>query len=647
MSTENEKKYEKNAETETACDNTVKKGGISVETEHIFPIIKKWLYSEKDIFLREIVSNSTDAITKMKRLCSLGETECSDEYKIFVRVDKNAKTLTVEDNGIGMTEDELERYICQIALSGALEFIEKYEGKAANEAASSGIIGHFGLGFYSSFMVSDKVEIITKSYTGAPAVHWTCTDDGNYEIEGSDRNERGTTVIMHITDDESEYLESYKIRSILEKYCAFMPYNIYLDEGIDSGKDDDKLEPVNTTSPLWQKKPSDCKDEEYKEFYHKVFGDFNDPLFSVHINADYPLNFRGIIYFPKLRSEYENIEGQVKLYYNQVFVADNVKEVMPDYLFMLKGVIDCPELPLNVSRSYLQNNTYVSKVSAHIVKKICDKITSLCANNREEYEKIWGDIRVFIEYASVRDRKFFDKVKDSILLRLTDKTCMTVAEYKEAAKKVKDDGKDKETVTVYYTSDEAQQSQYISLYNANGIKVAVLDHLIDTQFISTAENVYEKLKFVRVDADVSVFTEETGKDKNKDNKNENEEITKLFRKVTGNEKLEVKFESFKDSKAPALLNVSEDKRRMDDFMKTYSFITRSEAGPALAEQTLILNTSSPVYMRLEDLVAKNDSAKAEFIAGYVYKLSIMAHRRFSADELNSFLSDSYDILGNY
>ncbi len=647
MSTENEKKYESNAEAETACDNTVKKGGISVETEHIFPIIKKWLYSEKDIFLREIVSNSTDAITKMKRLCSLGETECSDEYKIFVRVDKNAKTLTVEDNGIGMTEDELERYICQIALSGALEFIEKYEGKAANEAASSGIIGHFGLGFYSSFMVSDKVEIITKSYTSAPAVHWTCTDDGNYEIEGSDRNERGTTVIMHITDDESEYLESYKIRSILEKYCAFMPYNIYLDEGIDSGKDDDKLEPVNTTSPLWQKKPSDCKDEEYKEFYHKVFGDFNDPLFSVHINADYPLNFRGIIYFPKLRSEYENIEGQVKLYYNQVFVADNVKEVMPDYLFMLKGVIDCPELPLNVSRSYLQNNTYVSKVSAHIVKKICDKITSLCANNREEFEKIWGDIRVFIEYASVRDRKFFDKVKDSILLRLTDKTCMTVAEYKEAAKKVKDDGKDKETVTVYYTSDEAQQSQYISLYNANGIKVAVLDHLIDTQFISTAENVYEKLKFVRVDADVSAFTEGAGKDKNKDNKNENEEITKLFRKVTGNEKLEVKFESFKDSKAPALLNVSEDKRRMDDFMKTYSFITRSEAGPALAEQTLILNTSSPVYMRLEDLVAKNDSAKAEFIAGYVYKLSIMAHRRFSADELNSFLSDSYDILGNY
>ncbi len=648
MSTENEKTYEENVN----AAKSARKGGISVETEHIFPIIKKWLYSEKDIFLREIVSNATDAITKMKRLCSLGQIECSDEYKITVRVDKAARTLSVEDNGIGMTEDELSRYICQIALSGALEFIEKYEGKTGNDNTGSGIIGHFGLGFYSSFMVSEKVELFTKSYTGAPAVHWTCTEDGNYEIEPADRDGRGTTVIMHISGDEAEYLDSSKIRSILERYCAFMPYEIYLDAGADDTddeendkdkKEDKKPEPVNSTSPLWQKKPSECTDEEYKEFYHKVFGDFNDPLFSIHINADYPLNFKGILYFPKLRSEYENIEGQIKLYYNQVFVADNVKEVVPDYLFMLKGVIDCPELPLNVSRSYLQNNTYVAKVSSHIVKKIGDKITNLCQNSRPEYEKIWSDIRVFIEYASVRDRKFFDRVKDSILLKLTDKTSVTISEYREAALKDKEAAgeKEKEPVTVYYTSDEAQQSQYISLFTANGIKVAVLDQLIDTQFISSAENVYEKLKFVRVDADVSALTDKEG------DKKENEDIIKLFRKVTGNEKLEVKFEKFKDSKAPALLNLGEEQRRMDDFMKTYSYMTKSEAGPALAGQTLILNTSSPIFPRLESLIEAKDDEKAGFLAGYIYKLSTMAHRKLNAEELNSFLSDSYDILGNY
>lgn len=639
MSVENEKIF--------SADNTADKvrgsGGISVETEHIFPIIKKWLYSEKDIFLREIVSNATDAITKMKRLVSLGKAEASDQdqYEIVVRIDKTARKLEVEDNGLGMSEDEIERYICQIALSGALEFIEKYEGSSSG-AASGGIIGHFGLGFYSSFMVSDKVEIISKSHTGAPAVRWICSESGEYEFMEADRSERGTSVIMHITEEEAEYLDESKIRSMLEKYCAFMPYNIYLEGESDGDQKDDKTprEPVNTTSPLWQKRPSDCTEEEYNEFYHKVFGDFNNPLFSIHINADYPLNFRGILFFPKIRSEYESIEGQIKLYYNQVFVADNVKEVVPDYLFMLKGVIDCPELPLNVSRSYLQNNTYVSKVSAHIVKKIADKINSLAANSREEYERIWGDIRVFIEYASVRDRKFFDRVKDSILLRLTDNSCVTIDEYRESA----NEGDKKAPATVYYATDAAQQAQYISLYNKNKIKVALLDQLIDAQFIASAENVYDKLKFVRVDADISALTDKESEDNKK--KKENKDIVRLFRRVVGNDKLDVRFESLIDGSAPALLNLSEEKRRMDDFMKTYSFVTKSEASPAIAEETLILNTASPVYARLEKLIDE-DSEKAEFAARYIYRLSLMAHRRLDANEMSAFLADSYEILGSY
>lgn len=598
-------------------------GGISVETGNIFPIIKKWLYSEKDIFLREIVSNATDAVTKMKRLRSLGHTDIEDTYKITVKLDKEAKTLSVSDNGIGMSEDELSRYICQIALSGALEFIEKYEGESNTE---NGIIGHFGLGFYSSFMVSDKVEIITKSYTDAPAIRWVCEDDGNYEIFDFDKSSRGTEVIMHITDAENEYLDSSKIRAMLDKYCAFMPCPIYFEDGTE--KEDDEPIQINTDLPLWQKRPSECTDEEYKSFYHKLFNDFNDPLFYIHINADYPLNFKGILYFPKLRSEYDSLEGQVKLYYNQVFVADNVKEIIPEYLVMLRGVIDCPDLPLNVSRSYLQTNSYVSKVSSHIVKKIADKINGLCNTSRDEYDKIWNDIRSFVEYAAIRDRKFFDRVKDSILLKLTDKSCVTISEYT--------DNKDNEAI--YYTSDEAQQSQYISLYHAHGIKVAVLDQFIDTQFISMAENIYN-VKFMRVDSDVSAISK---KIENAENKN----IVDIFRDAVENEKLDVKFESFIDSDAPALLNISEEKRRMDDFMKAYSFMTKSDLPKEMAEQTLILNIDSPIYSRLEALIA-SDRDKAKFIAKYIYKLALMSQRRLDADELNDFLSDSYNILNNY
>jgi len=449
-----------------------KKGGISVQTEHIFPVIKKWLYSEKDIFLREIVSNASDAVTKLRRLASLGQYDAGDEtYRIDVTLDKTAKTLTVSDNGIGMTAEELDRYICQIALSGALEFVEKYEGENKN----NGIIGHFGLGFYSSFMVSDTVEVITKSYTGTPAVHWVCTGDGEYETSVGERDGHGTTVVMHISDEESAYLEKYKIEEMLEKYCAFMPVEIYFtcaddeDEAKDDKKDDKEPEapkPVNDTTPLWLKNPSDCTPEEYKEFYRKVFHDYREPLFWIHLNADYPLNFRGILYFPRITNEYESIEGQVKLYYNQVFVADNIKEVIPEYLLMLKGVLDCPELPLNVSRSYLQNNTYVAKVSAHIVKKVADKLNSLCNVSREEYEKVWNDIRTFVEYACMRDRKFYDRVKDSLLLELTDGKFVTVNDYLESAKEQHEN-------TVYYTSDKAAQAQYISMFEAQNMQIAV------------------------------------------------------------------------------------------------------------------------------------------------------------------------------
>ena len=618
--------------------NATEQGGISVDTAHIFPIIKRWLYSEKDIFLREIVSNASDAITKMIRLCSLGETECSDKYKISVKINADVGTLTVEDNGIGMTAEELKRYICQIALSGALEFIDKYEGSTDN-SQSSGIIGHFGLGFYSAFMISDKVEIFTRSYTNAPAVHWTCSDDGNYEISAADREERGTAVIMHVTEDEKDYLNIDKIRALLDKYCAFMPYEIYLENQAEDNVD--SAAPINTTSPLWLKRPSDCTEEEYKQFYHKVFSDFNDPLFSIHINADYPLNFKGILYFPKLRSEYDSLEGQIKLFYNQVFVADNVKEIIPEYLIMLKGVIDCPELPLNVSRSYLQSNTYVSRVSAHIVKKIADKINALCNNEREQFEKIWGDIRTFIEYASIRDRKFFDRVKDCILLPLTDGSYATINEYigKEEKEPPKDDSKS--IKTIYYTNDKIQQSQYIALYTAQNIKVAVLDQFIDTQFITSAENEYKNIRFVRVDADVSALTDQS-------DIRENTAIAELFKQAVGNDKLDVKFESLKTTAAPALLTLNEDKRRMDDFMKAYSYITQSEQSSApLTEQTLIVNTAAPLYSHLEQLIANEETEKSAFVANYIYKLSLMAHRRLEEKELNEFLSDSYKLLNNY
>ena len=603
---------------------SIKKGGISVDTEHIFPIIKKWLYSEKDIFLREIVSNATDAITKYKRLQSLGQIPSDDcAYRITVTLDKDAGTISVSDNGIGMSAEELETYICNIALSGAFEFIQKYEG----EGGANGIIGHFGLGFYSAFMVSDSVEIYTKSFTDAPGVHWVCDESGSYSTEACDKADRGTTVIMHVTDEEREYLDRTRLIGMLRKYCAFMPVEIYFEDG-----DEEKADaaPINDTAPLWQSNPSDCTDEQYKDFYNKVFSDFKEPLFHIHINADYPLNFKGILYFPRISSEYESIEGQVKLYYNQVFVADNIKEVIPDYLLMLRGVLDCPELPLNVSRSYLQNNTYVTKVSAHIVKKVADKLNSLCNLEREQYEKIWNDIRIFVEYASMRDRKFYDRVKGSLLLSLTDGTHVTVDEYLEKAK-VTNEG------VVYYTTDRALQAQYISLFASQGISVAVLEKTLDTQFISALESYRDDVKFKRIDADVAEAIKGDGE------VSEQPELTELFRRVSGSEQMSVTYQPLKDASVPALLNVTEESSRMAEMMRMYAMSTGAAPMDFPTEYSLVVNTASPLYAKLLTLHAQ-DPEKAALIAGHIYSLSLLAQRKLTAEELQRFLSDSFSLL---
>ena len=610
-------------------DEKIKKGGISVETEHIFPIIKKWLYSDKDIFLREIVSNACDAVTKLRRLTSLGQvSDIPDDYKITVKADREERTITVSDNGIGMTEEELDRYLCQIALSGALDFINKYEGE---ENRNNGIIGHFGLGFYSSFMVSDRVTVVTKSYTGAPAVKWECTDSGEYTLSPSDKETRGTDVIMHIADGEDEYLEDGKLKSILEQYCSFMPVEIYYEpepekkEG-EEAKEPEAPKPINDTHPLWMKNPSDCTEEEYLEFYRKVFHDYREPLFHIHINADYPLNFRGILYFPKITNEYESLEGQVKLYYNQVFVADNIKEVIPEFLLMLRGVIDCPELPLNVSRSYLQNSGYVAKMSQHIVKKVADKLNSLFATERENYEKLWQDIKIFVEYGSLREKKFYDRVKDSVIYQLTGGRYVTLDEYLEGAK-------EKHENTVYYATDKMAQAQYISMLEGEGIDVMYLDKGLDNQFISMIEQ-ERNVKFLRVDSGVADALRGDGE------KFESKALADLFVKVSGNDKLKVTFENLKDGTLPAMLTVSEQDRRFGEMMKLYGM--QNDGMPA-PEGELVLNSGSDMIKRLAAKAESGDESAADS-AGYIYRLALLAQRKLSAEELKDFLRGSFAML---
>ena len=633
----------------------MKKGGISVEIEHIFPIIKKWLYSEKEIFLRELVSNACDAVTKLNRLSSLGEVrDLVDTFRIDVTVDKLEKTLTVSDNGIGMSEEEVEKYICQIALSGAMDFIQKYEGE---NGASGGIIGHFGLGFYSAFMVADRVEVDTKSYTDAPAVHWSCEENGSYEMQASDRTARGTDVILHVTEEEAEYLDMAKIRGILEKYCSFMPIEIYLH---DANAEEEPCEcehehadgeececehehadgeeckcehehapkPVNDTHPLWQKPASECTEEEYRDFYQKVFHDYKEPLFHVHLSADYPLNFKGILYFPRINLNLDPTEGQVHLYYNQVFVADNIKEVIPEYLLMLRGVLDCPELPLNVSRSYLQNSGYVSKISSHITKKVADKLNSMFQNDRKKYEEQWKDLSVFVEYGAMRERKFYDRIKDSILFETTntgdERRFVTLPEYLENAEKTNEK-------TVYYTTDPKAQAQYISMFEAQGIEVVVFRRVFDTQFVSVIEQNEPGVKFVRIDADVARALCEEG-----DADTEIPEVTELFREISGNKDLRVSFRRLKDARVPALVNLSEESRRMADMMEMYGM----SADGMPSDASLVVNLASPLTEKLK--TADGDTARR--VAKQIWALANLAQRQLTAEELQNFLLDSFRIL---
>ncbi len=608
-----------------------KQGGISVESENLFPIIKKWLYSEKEIFLRELVSNAVDAVTKLRRLASLGEYEADDApYRVDVSFNKTDKTVTVSDNGIGMTAEEVDRYICKVALSGAMEFMEKYEGKT--EDSGSGIIGHFGLGFYSAFMVADEVEVVTRSYTGAPAVRWVGSESGEYSLydEGVER-ERGTSIILHINGEGEEYLSEFKLREILDKYCAFMPVEIYLtdeekeDEPLKEGEEKTAPKPVNDTSPLWQKNASEATDGEYKEFYRKVFSDYREPLFHLHLNADYPLNFKGILYFPRLRENYENLEGKIKLYYNQVFVADNIKEVIPEYLLMLRGVLDCPELPLNVSRSYLQNSAYVSKVSTYIVKKVADKLNAMFNTERESYEKLWDDLKTFVEYAAISDKKFYDRVRPALLLSLVSGEKVTLDEYLAGAK-------EKHENTVYYATDPEQEAQYIAMYEAKGIRVVRFDGVVDTRFAQTVEQNTEggALKFLRVDADLSAISEGDGEG--------SEALTALLTEAAGEgTKLTVKYERLSEDAAPAMLVVSEESRRMEDMFRMYGM----DGAGMPKELTLLVNTSSKIISRLSD---GSYGDRAPHIAKQVWLLATLANRKLTADEMKSFLSASYELL---
>ncbi len=597
-------------------ENKNEKGGVSVSTENIFPVIKQWLYSEKEIFLRELVSNACDAVTKHKRLVSLAKaTDTEEDYRITVALDKDAKTLTVSDNGIGMTKEEIKKYICQIALSGALEFIEKYEGGDA----ANGIIGHFGLGFYSAFMVADTVDVISKSYTGEPAVKCTLADMGEYEFTEAKKETKGTDIVLHVNEENSEYLGEAKIKEILNKYCAFMPVPIYFDNG-EEKKEGEEEKPINDTEPLWLKNPSDCTDDDYKTFYNKVFSDFKEPLFHIHINADYPLNFKGILYFPKLNSEFDSLEGQVKLYYNQVFVADNIKEIIPEYMLMLKGVLDCPDMPLNVSRSYLQSNGYVTKITNHIAKKVTDKLNSLMNTEREKYESIWNDIKIFVEYACMRDRKFYERAKSALLFEKTDGTKVTLDDYLEKAK-------EKHENVVYYTSDKVLQAQYLSMFEAENIDVVVLDKVFETQFAQMLEQ-DRSIKFMRIDSSLADAFKGEGE------ATENEALTELFRKVSGNAELSVKFENLKDASVPAVLNVSEEDRRFDDMMRMY---TGGNGAQSMAKETLIINVNSSLIKKLE---ANPD----ETVAKQLYTLTLMSRRRLNADELKEFLKTGFEIL---
>lgn len=642
----------------------MKNGNLSINSENIFPVIKKWLYSDHDIFVRELISNGCDAVTKLKKLSLMGEFDEPDEpYRIDVTTSANDKTITFTDNGIGMTEEEVEKYINQIAFSGAEAFLEQYKDKATEEQ----IIGHFGLGFYSAFMVADKVTIETKSYKdGEDAVYWECEDGLEYSMKKCIKADRGTTITLYLNEDSYEFANEYRIKEVIDKYCSFMPVEIYYtnaDEPQEDPKDatvdvdakevsdtadnaedskgpdadDTKTEekkpeapkPLNTTTPLWAKHPNDCTDEEYKEFYRKVFHDYKEPLFWIHLNMDYPFNLKGILYFPKINTQYDNLEGTIKLYNNQVFVADNIKEVIPEFLMLLKGCIDCPDLPLNVSRSALQNDGFVKKISDYITKKVADKLSGMYKTHREDYEKYWDDINPFIKFGCLKDLKFLDKMKDFCIYKNLDGKYITLPEYLEA-------GKEKYENKVFYVTDEQAQSQYINMFKAEGMDALIMTQTIDSPFITLLEQKNENVHFYRIDAELSdnFVGEELSEETAKEYK---DKLTATFEKALDMKNLNVKVESLKDENTSSILTQPEETRRMQEMMKMYG-MSGMDMGTT---STLILNANHPLVQYVVD---HKDSENTSIICKQLYDLAMLAHKPLNPEEMTAFVKRSNEIM---
>lgn len=677
----------------------VKKGTLSIDSENIFPIIKKWVYSDHDIFVRELVSNGCDAITKLKKLDMMGEYELPEDYKpkIEVIVNPEEKTMKFIDNGLGMTAEEVEEYITQIAFSGATQFLEKYKDKTTEDD----MIGHFGLGFYSAFMVADEVQIDTLSYKeGAKPVHWASEGGTEYEMQEGNKTTVGTEITLYLNEDSLEFANEYRAREVLERYCSFMPTEIFLSKAnaepeYDTIDEDDVLdtdtvvehiteepkegeegEPkkkakivrrpvsISDTHPLWTKNPSECTKDDYIDFYRKVFMDYKEPLFWIHLNMDYPFNLKGILYFPKINTEYDSIEGKIKLYNNQVFIADNIKEVIPEFLMVLKGVIDCPDLPLNVSRSALQNDGFVNKVADYISKKVADKLNGMFKTDRENYEKYWDDISPFIKFGCLKDEKFGEKMKNSMLYKNLDHKYMTLEdiikeakgeeadaakteeakaeETKTDAEESKDaDAKEEEKTRIFYVTDEVQQSQYINMFKAQGQDAIILTHNIDSAFITYLEQKHQEVQFLRIDADVhDSLKDEVAEDEKEEFQKTTDSLVEIFRKELGNEKLDVKVEKLKDENVASMAVLSEENRRMQEMMKMYG-MGGMDASMFGSQATLVLNANHPL---VQFLVANKDSKNASIICKQLYDLAMLAHKPLSPEEMTAFVKRSNDIM---
>lgn len=677
----------------------VKKGTLSIDSENIFPIIKKWVYSDHDIFVRELVSNGCDAITKLKKLDMMGEYELPEGYKpkIEVIVNPEEKTMKFIDNGLGMTAEEVEEYITQIAFSGATQFLEKYKDKTTEDE----MIGHFGLGFYSAFMVADEVQIDTLSYKeGAKPVHWASEGGTEYEMQEGNKTTVGTEITLYLNEDSLEFANEYRAREVLERYCSFMPTEIFLSKAnaepeYDTIEEDDVLdtdtvvehiteepkegeegEPkkkakivrrpvsISDTHPLWTKNPSECTKDDYIDFYRKVFMDYKEPLFWIHLNMDYPFNLKGILYFPKINTEYDSIEGKIKLYNNQVFIADNIKEVIPEFLMVLKGVIDCPDLPLNVSRSALQNDGFVNKVADYISKKVADKLNGMFKTDRENYEKYWDDISPFIKFGCLKDEKFGEKMKNSMLYKNLDHKYMTLEdiikeakgedadvakaeetkeeETKTDAEESKDaDAKEEEKTRIFYVTDEVQQSQYINMFKAQGQDAIILTHNIDSAFITYLEQKHQEVQFLRIDADVhDSLKDEVAEDEKEEFQKTTDSLVEIFRKELGNEKLDVKVEKLKDENVASMAVLSEENRRMQEMMKMYG-MGGMDASMFGSQATLVLNANHPL---VQFLVANKDSKNVSIICKQLYDLAMLAHKPLSPEEMTAFVKRSNDIM---